>query len=313
MRRDVERAMEGVAASRRGGDGMQRRSFLQASIATAAVVGASSARADQQQPAAADTDLIDTHVYFGHWPFRRIEGGETSKLLTALRSGNVSQAWVGTFEGLLHKDLSGANQRLAESCRRDGSGNWLPFGAINPTLPDWEEDVRRCHETFGMRGIRLHPLYHGYTLADRKFLRVLELAGARKLIVQLVAWMDDSRPPYLRLPSVPVDFKPLAEAAARFPKLQLMVFDKNASTTEGAADNLFAVPNIYVGASAWNSGISEAKLSESAANRIVMASWAPLHTTAIAEATVHGAAPTAAQVRAIRAGNARRILDAARS
>jgi uncharacterized protein len=170
--------------------------------------------------------IVDTNVTLGLWPFRRIPGDTAADLVARLKRRNVTQAWAGSFDGVFHRDLTAANARLAKACETAGGGILVPFGSVNPSAPGWQEDLRRCHEVHRMRGIRLHPNYHGYSLTHASFGDALRQARDRKLIVQLVLTLEDERShfPLMRVP--PVDPTPLARILQGVPGARMIVLNR---------------------------------------------------------------------------------------
>lgn len=198
---------------------MQRRHFLTGTAALAAVpLALDAARA-------APSELIDTNVSLGDWPTRRSWVTRPADLVAKFRRHGVTSAWTASFEGVLHTDIAGANARLAATCTREGAGILVPFGTINPTFPDWEDDLRRCKDTHRMPGVRLYPNYHGYALDDARFIRLLELARHLDLLVQVTLTMEDDRSQNPVLTAAPVQPAPLAEAIEKVRGARVMLLN----------------------------------------------------------------------------------------
>lgn len=202
---------------------MHRRTFLTAAGATAAALPSLSSLAATAPSSAAG--LIDTNVSIGDWVTRRSGMPNATQLLAKLRQHGVASALAGSIDGVLHTDIAGVNTRLAATCAQDGAGMLVPFGSINLTFPDWEDDLRRCQEEHKMPGIRLHPNYHGYTLEDARFVRLLEIAARRRLLVQIAVQLEDSRSQNPVLAAAPVQVAPLVDALAKVPAARVMLLN----------------------------------------------------------------------------------------
>ncbi|MEX0585526.1 MAG: amidohydrolase family protein, partial [Pirellulales bacterium] len=221
---------------------LDRRSFVKASLIPAALpIAAALASASAQSaepapgPVPAGPDIIDCNVHLFEWPFRKLKYARTEALVNKLRRHRITQAWAGSFEAVLHKQLDLINRRLAEECRMHGNGLLVPIGSVNPARPDWEEDVRRCHEQYGMPGLRLYPAYHGYTLDHPEFVRMLAVAAKRGLLVQIALRMEDERVHHVAIDVGAVNAAPLPEALKKLPEAKVQLINSGGALLGNSA------------------------------------------------------------------------------
>jgi predicted TIM-barrel fold metal-dependent hydrolase len=255
--------------------------------------------------------IVDTNVYLSRWPTRRLPGDSTSKLVEKLRTKDVAQAWVGSFDGLLHADIGQVNRGLAEECREFGQDLLKPFGTVNPTLPDWEEDLRRCHEDYQMPGIRLHPNYHGYKLDDPIAARLLAAAAEYNLLVQIALRMEDPRTQH-RLLAVPdVDAAALRTLLPKTPNLRVELLNALNVLRPDAVDQILAAGRVSVEIAMLEgvNGLSRL-LEHTSVDRILFGSYFPFFGWESAELKLRESALTAMHRTAISGSNAAALLAA---
>ncbi len=301
---------------------LNRRQFLNRT----ALAGAALALTRSASPvvaaatAAAAPGLIDTNVNLFRWPFRKLKYSEPAALVEKLRRHRVIEAWAGSFEALLDKDLSGVNERLVAACRAHGRGLLRPIGSVNLAWPDWEEEVRRCHEVLKMPGLRIFPGYQPFDLGHPDLKRLLELTRERGLLLQVVFSMEDSRVHHPLVSPAPVVAAPLVAALKAVPgaKVQALHFSGNAQGSDLVS--LMRETSAAIDISRWegNGAVGkmigahpETKTPRVPVERALFGSHAPYFPIETAILKLIESPLDAAQLHAIMQGNARKLLPAA--
>ena len=308
---------------------MDRRRFLKNSLLSAAVVSFT-----DRQPVAAQTaprsvalatssgvvGIIDTNVNLFDWPFRALKYRDTKALVAKLKKHRVIEAWAGSFEALFSKDMNGVNTRLAAECREHGPGFLVPFGSVNLAWPDWDEDLRRCHEVHKMPGIRIYPGYQPFDLDHAGMEHLVKMTSERGLILQVVFGMEDPRVHHPIINVGPVTFAPLLKAVKSTPnaKVQLLHFsgssqDKDLSEFMTETNTVMDISRLEGNGAVGRmigsiTGLPSARVS---VERILFGSHAPYFPVETAILKLMESPLDVPQLEAIMQRNARRLLPRA--
>lgn len=68
----------------------------------------------------------------------------------------------------------------------------IPFGQVNARDADAADQIRRDHDKHGFKGLKLHPVLHGYHIVDHGLLDPIYEACAERGIIVLFNALDDA-------------------------------------------------------------------------------------------------------------------------
>jgi len=220
---------------------MKRREWMERTIAAGTALAWSSPALEAFSSGEQSHAIIDTNVNLFAWPFRDLPLNSPQKLVRKLQSLGINSAWAGSFEAILHRDLSAVNERLAHACR--DHVELVPIGTVNPASSGWETDLQTCIHQHHMPGIRLYPGYHEYRLDTPAFISFLEQAFAAHLFVQIVAALEDLRTQPQLLQVSDVDLQPLTQCLPAFPQGRMQIL--NARPSAKLLGTLAELPGLY--------------------------------------------------------------------
>ena len=139
--------------------------------------------------------LIDINSNTGHWPFRQTGCNTCRALLERMNRFGVDLSVIGNMNGIFYKDANAANEELYLEMKADRryQSRFIPFAVLNPVYAGWRDDLNRCKNRFGFKGIRLYPMYHDYAVTDPACVDLVKTARDKGMVVAFTVRMVDSR------------------------------------------------------------------------------------------------------------------------
>ncbi len=168
--------------------------------------------------------IVDVNAYLGHFAFRRLRHNTAASLLALMDSKRIDKAVVSSASAITYRNAQAGNEEVAEEVRghRD---RLIPFAVINPFYAGWQDDLKICHEEFGMAGLRLYPKWHNYQFSSQCCRELVNAATERGMVISIPIRAEDNRQRswLLNIPDVPLE--EIVEMVKAHPKARFILLN----------------------------------------------------------------------------------------
>ncbi len=149
--------------------------------------------------------MIDVNCYLGHFAFRQLRHNTADGLLRKMDAKGIEKAVVASAAAVTYRNAQSGNEELQREVKTHRD-RLIPFAVINPGYAGWADDLKICRAEFGMSGVRLHPGWHNYRLADACCRELVNAAAKHEMPVSIPIRVEDNRQRHwlVDVPDVPL-------------------------------------------------------------------------------------------------------------
>ncbi len=234
--------------------------------------------------------IIDGHVHIG---IRLGLGQSIEKLIDKMDRENVDKSIVFNMVEVIDDNDYTAKAMETYPDRLIG------FATINPRHANAREELIRSMKVLGLKGVKLHPTLHGYSFSDHLLLDpILEICTQFK--VPIIGHGADD------VFSVPLAYE---EMARSFPKIPFVIAHMGAFFLSDQAIMVAKrTKNIFLGTEGAMMKHIQDAVNEVGAEKVVMGSDSPTHTTTLEMDKIKVAVGDSAKQKLITGDNWARLL-----
>lgn len=185
--------------------------------------------------------MTDFNCYIGEWPFARLKYSTFLHLREQHEKNGISSGWVSSVHSIFYNDPYQSEKELYEAIKDSG---YRQIVTVNPALSTAPITLERCISEFEVCGIRLHPGYHGYSIASYIIDPVIKIAKKYSLPVFITSRMQDERFTYL-IDAVPVPVEDVKTFVDRYPEIKTVLSFFKLSDAFSLAEYVYGKDNVF--------------------------------------------------------------------
>ncbi|MCC6367671.1 MAG: amidohydrolase family protein [Bryobacterales bacterium] len=223
----------------------------------------------------------------------------------------IERALVSSAASITYRNAHAGNEEVAAEIKSHRD-RLMGCAVLNPGYAGWQDDLKTCHEEFGMRALRLYPRWHNYKLTDATCLELVHKAAERGLAVTIPMRVEDRRQQSWLVDIPDVNRDEAADLIKAVPQASFILMNGSgfASSILGRKNNglpaNYAI-DISLLTAELNNEIGQL-LSNLGEDRVVFGTGMPFHYADPALTKLEILDASEAVKEKIRRGNARRIL-----
>ena len=119
---------------------------------------------------------------------RAFTDGTIRGLLDSMKNSGVDKSVILPVATNTHQ-VEKINDSAAALTENFSANGIISFAAIHPDFENYRAELSRV-KTLGLKGVKVHPVYQGVDIDDKKFLRIFDRAAELDLIVVTHAGLD---------------------------------------------------------------------------------------------------------------------------
>ncbi|MDT8303643.1 MAG: amidohydrolase family protein [Sedimentisphaerales bacterium] len=168
--------------------------------------------------------IVDVNAYLGHFAFRQLRHNKAGSLLSLMDSKRIDKAVVSSASAITYRNSQAGNEEVAAEVHGH-SDRLIPFAVINPSYAGWQDDLKICHEKFGMTGLRLYPKWHNYKFSSACCRELVNAAIERGMVISIPIRAEDNRQRSWLLNVPDVSLEEIVELVKAHPKARFILLN----------------------------------------------------------------------------------------
>ncbi len=141
--------------------------------------------------------MIDYNCFTGNWPFHKIRKNTFEDVKALHRKYSVEYGYISKIESIFYNDPYESELDLYNEIK--GSG-YKQIMTINPTLDIAENIVKRAIKELNIKGVRIMPGFHGYSILSDCVKNITAILRENNLPLFINSHLEDERTSYLYHP-----------------------------------------------------------------------------------------------------------------